>query len=91
MNVKCETHTSKEAVAVCHHCGRPVCNLIKLSYRVVRGMSIPMDQLCGYIIDDPAFAWPSEDVGVQAIHCQSCLISQHKEFASSLERLKARL
>jgi hypothetical protein len=91
MNAKCETH-NQNAVAVCHHCGRPLCKLIKLPYKPVRGVTLPKNQLCGYIIIDPAFSVPSEFPGTEAFHCGDCLMAQHhEEFGVSLERLKAGL
>jgi len=91
MNTKCEIHATIDAKAVCHHCGKPLCNLIELPYKPIRGETVPKDKLCGYTIEDPAFISPDEKPNARAVHCEGCLMANHRDLGASLERLKASL
>lgn len=94
MNYTCETHFTdknkgKKAIAVCHHCGKPLCQLEKLPK--VWGRKSAVKELCGYIIDDPCFFSPTGKSKVEANHCESCLLEHHVEFRSHLQRLKSNI
>lgn len=109
MTIHCETHTftkgdstvKKDAEAVCHHCGRPLCKLKSLHVRGRAGSVEVTQDHCGYTIPDPVFAeWPDarmEDVSdkdllgllvdgkPRAAHCRECLKNNHFEYFQILK------
>ena len=60
MPLKCETHKDRTAIAVCHHCSRPLCRIIDLShfhFWDIPGLAktYSRDRLCGYLLQDRTF------------------------------------
>lgn len=88
MNLKCEFH-AEDVKAVCHHCGKPLCNLTTLPYYGQKGQ-ISKSQLCGYNIADDEF---DDRIGgpVNAAHCENCLLEHHQPMSQHLQRLKSNL
>jgi hypothetical protein len=89
MSLKCENHVDNDAKAVCHHCGRPLCNLTELPYTGQKGQ-IKKNQLCGYVIQDDYFDDRIAEV-VNAVHCENCLLEHHNAMSAPLQRLKSSL
>ena len=89
MSLKCEIHTEIEAKAVCHHCGKPVCNLTPLPYTGLKGQ-LTKSQLCGYIVIDDDFDDRLVE-SVRTVHCENCLVEHHNNYAAALQRLKSSL
>lgn len=108
MTMLCEKHvkegdsnTKADAIALCHHCGRPVCSLTRL-YSSARASSIQVTKdHCGYEIDDNEFAlWPEARLDILpnaeilgkhdgelplAVHCRDCLRAYHSNYFSTLK------
>lgn len=94
MSISCEVHTAEKAVAVCHHCGRPLCRVYEMkgAMKLRRGANDLSDTvLCGFQIEDPVFASPENQPGVLAVHCADCLLEHHPEYSNVLTRLRAAL
>lgn len=96
MVLKCETHMQNKAEAVCHHCGRPLCAIIKLHERpLIPKFTIPvnmtLDKLCGYQINDEPFLAEDRKKYQESNHCERCLITFHPKYSNSLIFLQKRL
>jgi hypothetical protein len=97
MMIKCETHyqqggtEKRDAIAVCHHCGKPLCALLTIPFRATDVTGLKKSDICGYLIRDPVFATRVEGEYVEARHCESCLVEFHSEFNQELQKLKSRL
>ena len=92
MKLYCETHNNKEATGVCHHCGKPLCEVEHLSASAKSKNSlVAKDKLCGYRIPDYVFAVPEDQPRVLANHCEACLTENHAEYNQSLARLKSNI
>jgi hypothetical protein len=88
MPLMCETHPKNKAVAVCHHCGKPLCSLVKLPAPYVTANE--RKSLCGYKFDDPLLSNKKLNYAVEAMHCSSCIKSFHPEFLKLMQNVEAK-
>jgi hypothetical protein len=88
MAIQCETH-NKKTKAVCHHCGKPLCELEGLP--LPRGSRPTTRDVCGYAIIDEVFHARAGARGTEAFHCESCLLEQHPDYTQHVQRLRSML
>jgi hypothetical protein len=86
--MKCITHPHNDVTSVCHHCGRPLCTLSRLPIAAAHNSEGP---LCGYLIQDTAFAPGPGGLLAEACHCEACLNEFHSQLVYDLQRLKSGL